>query len=65
MDHNAQQRHSKLCYGAASYAMIDLIDMGHQLDGIYKWIAHYIDHWSEYHIHFPMVHKVLWRLHMT
>ena len=58
MDHNAQQRHSKLCYGAASYAMqIDLIDMGHQLDGIYKWIAHYIDHWSEYHIHFPMVHK--------
>ena len=36
---------------------IDLIDMGHRPDGIYKWIAHYMDHWSKYHILFPMAHK--------
>ncbi len=35
----------------------DLIDMGHRPDGIYKWIAHYMDHWSKYHILFPVAHK--------
>ena len=36
---------------------INLIDMGHRPDGIYKWIAHYMDHWSKYHILFPVAHK--------
>ena len=31
--------------------------MEHQPDGIYKWIAHYMDHWSKYYISFPMQHK--------
>ena len=24
---------------------------------IYKWVGHYIDHWSKYHIVFPLVRK--------
>ena len=36
---------------------IDLIDMRHWPDGVYKWIAHYMDHWSKHHVRFPMTHK--------
>ena len=28
-----------------------------QLDGLFKWIAHYIDHWSKFHVIFPLERK--------
>ena len=36
---------------------IDLIDMSSQPDGQYYWIGHYLDHWSKYHILFPLAGK--------
>ena len=36
---------------------IDLIDMRHRPDGEYYWIGHYMDHWSKFHILFPLMHK--------
>ena len=36
---------------------IDLIDLRHRPDGIYKWVGHYMDHWSKYHVLFPLAHK--------
>jgi len=33
---------------------IDLIDMRHRPDGIYKWIGHYMDHWAKIHFLFPL-----------
>ena len=36
---------------------IDLIDMRHRPDGEYHWIGHYMDHWSKFHILFPLMHK--------
>ena len=33
------------------------IDMRHRPDGIYKWIGHYMDHWSKFHIIFPLSRK--------
>ena len=38
-------------------AQIDLIDMRHRPDGHYRWIGHYMDHWSKYHAIFPLMHK--------
>ena len=26
-------------------------------DGIYKWIGHYMDHWSKFHVIFPLSRK--------
>ena len=37
--------------------MIDLIDMRHRPDQEYHWIGHYMDHWSKFHILFPLMHK--------
>lgn len=35
-------------------------------DRHYKWIGHYLDHWSKFHILFPLMHKsaseVAWNL---
>lgn len=31
--------------------------MEHGPDGIYKWIANYMDHWSKYRVHFLMAQK--------
>ena len=36
---------------------IDLTDMRHRPDGEYHWIGHYMDHWSKFHILFPLMHK--------
>ena len=36
---------------------IDLIDMRHRPDGIYKWIGHYMDHWAKIHFLFPLSRK--------
>ena len=36
---------------------IDLIDMRHWPDGMYRWIGHYMDHWSKFHIPFPLSRK--------
>ena len=38
-------------------AQIDLIDMRHRPDGTYKWIRHYMDHWSKIHVLFPLCRK--------
>ena len=39
------------------FLQIDLIDMRHRPDGMYKWIGHYMDHWSKIHILFPLCRK--------
>ena len=31
--------------------------MRHRPDGMYKWIGHYMDHWSKIHILFPLSRK--------
>lgn len=31
--------------------------MRHRPDGMYKWIGHYMDHWSKLHILFPLARK--------
>ena len=31
--------------------------MRHRPDGIYKWIGHYMDHWSKFHVLFPLSRK--------
>lgn len=36
---------------------IDLIDMRHRPDGIYKWIGHFMDHWSKFHVLFALSRK--------
>ena len=33
------------------------MDMRHRPDGIYKWIGHYMDHWSKFHVIFPLSRK--------
>ena len=35
-------------------AQIDLIDMRHKPDGEYSYIAHYMDHWSKFHVICPL-----------
>ena len=40
-----------------SYAQVDLIDMRHRPDGVYKWIGHYMDHWSKFHVLFSLSRK--------
>ena len=34
-----------------------LIDMRHCPDGTYKWIGHYMDHWSKFHVLFALCQK--------
>eukprot|EP00731_Ephydatia_muelleri_P017243 Em0010g341a len=36
---------------------MDLIDMRHCPDGTYKWIGHYMDHWSKFHVLFALCQK--------
>ena len=36
---------------------IDLIDMGHDPDGVYYLIAHVVDHWGKLHILWPQTQK--------
>ena len=36
---------------------IDLIDMRHRPDGTFKWIGHYMDHWSKFHVLFALNRK--------
>ena len=31
--------------------------MRHRPDGSYKWKGHYMDHWSKYHVIFPLMRK--------
>ena len=31
--------------------------MRHRPDGIYKWIGHFMDHWSKMHVLFPLARK--------
>ena len=31
--------------------------MRHRPDGTYKWIGHYMDHWSKYHVLFSLCRK--------
>ena len=31
--------------------------MRHRPDGIYKWVGHYMDHWSKFHVLFPLSRK--------
>ncbi len=31
--------------------------MRHRPDGVYKWIGHYMDHWSKFHFLFPLARK--------
>lgn len=36
---------------------IDLVDMRSNQDGAYKWIGHFMDHWSKFSILFPLERK--------
>jgi hypothetical protein len=36
---------------------IDTIDMRHQADGEWKYIAHYVDHYSKFHVLWPLMNK--------
>jgi len=36
---------------------IDLIDMRHSPDGNFHYIAHFMDHFSKYHVLFPLQTK--------
>ena len=36
---------------------IDLIDMRHMPDDSYNYIAHYMDHWSKFHVMWPLMRK--------
>lgn len=36
---------------------IDLIDMRSKPDQSYQYIAHYMDHWSKFHIIWPLMNK--------
>ena len=36
---------------------IDLIDMRGQKDGSYEYIRHFMDHFTKYHVLFPLVTK--------
>ena len=36
---------------------MNLIDMRHCPDGTYKWIGHYMDHWSKFHVLFALCQK--------
>lgn len=38
-------------------SQIDLIDMRHRPDNSFKWIGHYMDHWSKFHVLFPLARK--------
>ena len=38
-----------------SLTQLDLIDMSPHRDGQYQWIGHFTDHWSCFHILFPLV----------
>ena len=38
-------------------AITDLIDLRHRPDGIYKWVGHHMNHWSKYHVLFPLARK--------
>ena len=49
MDHSYDHCHT--------VSQIDLIDMRHRPDGTYKWVGHYMDHWSKFHILFPLMRK--------
>ena len=31
--------------------------MRHRPDGIYKWVGHYMDHWSKFHVLFALSRK--------
>ena len=37
--------------------IFSVIDMRHRPDAMYKWIGHYMDHWSKYHVLFPLTRK--------
>ena len=37
---------------------IDLIDMRHLPDQSYHYTAHYMDHWSKFHILWPLMNKI-------
>ena len=34
---------------------IDLIDMRYMPDDSYNYIAHYMDHWSKFHVMWPLM----------
>ena len=43
--------------GFLTRAQIDLIDNRHKPDGDYSYIAHYMDHWSKFHVIWPLKRK--------
>ena len=44
-------------YSPSLRLQVDLIDMRHRPDSSYHWIGHYMDHWSKYHVIFPLMKK--------
>eukprot|EP00731_Ephydatia_muelleri_P028117 Em0019g990a len=43
--------------GFLTHCQIDLIDMRHMPDDSNNYIAHYMDHWSKFHIMWPLMRK--------
>ncbi len=39
------------------FYLIDLINMRHMPDDEYHYIAHYMDHWPNFHIVWPLMQK--------
>ena len=46
-----------LSFGFLPRAQIDPIDMRHKPDGEFSYIAHVMDHWSTYHVIWPLKRK--------
>jgi transposase InsO family protein len=46
-----------LASGFLNRVQVDLIDMRHDPDGDYKWIGHFMDHFSKFHVLFPLTRK--------
>ena len=43
--------------GFLNRVQLDLIDMRHDPDGHFKWIGHFMDHFSKYQVIFPLKNK--------
>ena len=43
--------------GFLNRVQVELIDMGHNPDGDFKWIGHFMDHFSKYQVIFPLKNK--------
>lgn len=53
--HSHSSRRQQYCF--LFFMQIDLIDMRHMPHNGQKWILHIVDHWSKFHLAFPITSK--------